>query len=315
VETRDDAELSEKISWARSHKIERSPRDISPLSRLSYAPLCESSLGSMASNAKFLDRIGPTDLASCILIVFDGSGEHSIAGKRFPLNRQMAAVHSSGRATEVATEGRSQMLSISIRQTAIVSELENYLGRKIHAPIDFAPILDMDSHAGSMLRRMAVRLCKALDESPESYKKLLAVQQLERGMVSHLVESHRHNYTRLLHRAMLAGPWQVRSVEEYIRANAAAPMSLGDLAAVAGVSARTLQYSFRRHRGIRPMEFLRQTRMEYVRDELLSSEKPATVSETAARWGFFHFGRFAAEYREQYGETPSATLQRSKPYG
>jgi AraC-like DNA-binding protein len=302
------------MSWARSHKIERPPRDHSAFCRLSYAPLRESSVGCMSSNAKFRDRIGATDTACCILIVFEGSGEHSIGGKWLPLNRQMAAVHSWGRPTEVETEGKSEMLSISIGQTAIVSELENYLGRKIRAPIEFAPSLDMDSHAGSLLRRMAVRLCKALDESPNSPQEHLPVRQMERWLVSHLVESHRHNYTRLMHRDILAGPWQVRAVEEFIRANAAMPLSLGDLAAVAGVSARALQYSFRRHRGVRPMEFLRQTRMKYVRDELLSSEEPVTVSQTAARWGFFHFGRFAAEYREQYGESPSATLRRNRPY-
>ena len=35
------------------------------------------------------------------------------------------------------------------------------------------------------------------------------------------------------------------------------------------------------------------------------------VSEVAARWGFYQFGRFAARYRELYGERPSETLHRA----
>jgi len=312
LETKDVGEVSEKISWARAHQIELLPRYDADLSRLSYAPLRESSFGYIASNARFRDRMGATDSASCILIAFEGAGEHSVAGERLLLNRRWAAVHSSGRTAEVRTSGYSEVLSFSVNQSAIVRELENFLGRVIRAPIEFAPSLDMESFGGIMLRRMVLRLCQALDQNPGNSQKLLGVQQMERWLVSHLIESHRHNYTRLLHRAPAAGPWQVRAVEEFIRANAATPLSLGDLASVAGVSARTLQYSFRRHRGMRPMEFLRQIRLAYVRDELLSPDEPTTVSQAAARWGFFHFGRFAAAYRKNFGETPSATLHRRK---
>jgi len=312
LESKNVDEVAEKISWARTHRIELLPRHDADLSILSYAPLRESSFGYIASNARFRDHLGATDSASCILIAFEGAGEHSVAGKRFPLTRARAAVHSSGQTAEVTTNGYSEVLSVSVKQSAIVKEMENSLGRSIRAAIEFAPSLDMESLGGIKLRRMVMRLCQALDRNRGSAQKLLTVQQMERWLVSHLIESHRHNYTRLLHRAVMAGPWQVRAVEEFIRANAAKPLSLGDLASVAGVSARTLQYSFRRHRGMCPMEFLRQIRLLYVRDELLSLDEPTTVSQTAARWGFFHFGRFAAAYRSHFGEAPSATLNRRK---
>jgi transcriptional regulator GlxA family with amidase domain len=60
------------------------------------------------------------------------------------------------------------------------------------------------------------------------------------------------------------------------------------------------------------MYFLRQIRLEHVHDELLSPETTTTVSEAAMRWGFSHFGRFAADYAKLYGEAPSATRGRNR---
>lgn len=88
-------------------------------------------------------------------------------------------------------------------------------------------------------------------------------------------------------------------------------VAVGDIAAAAGVTVRAVQTAFQRHLGTTPMAYLRQLRLAEVRTELLAAD-PAKLSVTAvaARWGFHHLGRFAAAYREQYGELPSATLGR-----
>ncbi|WP_234365235.1 helix-turn-helix domain-containing protein [Streptomyces sp. RTd22] len=41
------------------------------------------------------------------------------------------------------------------------------------------------------------------------------------------------------------------------------------------------------------------------------ADRPVTVTEIAARWGFWHPGRFAALYRESYGRSPHQTLRSS----
>jgi AraC family ethanolamine operon transcriptional activator len=46
-----------------------------------------------------------------------------------------------------------------------------------------------------------------------------------------------------------------------------------------------------------------------VRGELLSRSAD-TVGDVAARWGFWHLSRFAADYRQHFGELPSATRAR-----
>ena len=40
-------------------------------------------------------------------------------------------------------------------------------------------------------------------------------------------------------------------------------------------------------------------------------EQPVTVAEVAGRWGFWHMGQMAADYRKLFDELPSQTLRGS----
>jgi AraC-like DNA-binding protein len=54
------------------------------------------------------------------------------------------------------------------------------------------------------------------------------------------------------------------------------------------------------------MAYVRKIRLEHVRAELVANRDPhLQVTEVASRWGFFHLGRFAQQYRARYGESPS----------
>ncbi len=84
------------------------------------------------------------------------------------------------------------------------------------------------------------------------------------------------------------------------------------LAEACGVAPRTLQKHFRRFLGRAPLRYAHDLRFDRARQELLRSPRGSSVTEIATRLGFSHLGRFAAEYRRRYGETPSATLMRSR---
>jgi len=111
---------------------------------------------------------------------------------------------------------------------------------------------------------------------------------------------------------MLLLPRDVKKAMELMRADPASARSIGELAAACGVARRTLQKHFRLFLGRTPGEVLHELRLERVRQELLQARPEASVTECAMRYGISHLGRFAADYRRRYGETPSATIQRRR---
>jgi AraC family ethanolamine operon transcriptional activator len=103
----------------------------------------------------------------------------------------------------------------------------------------------------------------------------------------------------------------VRAAREYMRAHAQEALGVPELCTALGVSRRTLQYSFQDVLQLSPVSYLRALRLNGVRREL-SASAVDSVADCAARWGFWHLGRFASEYRELFGERPSQTLQRCR---
>lgn len=84
-----------------------------------------------------------------------------------------------------------------------------------------------------------------------------------------------------------------------------------ELGAIIGASRRTLAVCCAEFLGMSPSRYLRLRRLNRVRQTMLNADpSTAKVSEIARSHNFTAFGRFAALYREAFGETPSVTLRR-----
>lgn len=107
-----------------------------------------------------------------------------------------------------------------------------------------------------------------------------------------------------------AKPTLLRRAISFIEASAHSDISLIDIARAAGVTPRAVQYAFRQHMDMSPMDYLRRVRMDHAHRQLLNAD-PATTSvhAVAAQWGFAHPGRFSAAYRKAYGRNPSEALK------
>jgi AraC-like DNA-binding protein len=106
----------------------------------------------------------------------------------------------------------------------------------------------------------------------------------------------------------------VQAVEEHLERELQEPIYLADLAAVAEASERTVEYAFRRLLGLTPMRYVKLRRLARVHGALRDAAPGSTtVTRVALDWGFEHLSQFARDYRGVYGETPSATLRRTRP--
>ena len=63
--------------------------------------------------------------------------------------------------------------------------------------------------------------------------------------------------------------------------------------------------------GINPTQYVLLRRLKEVRGALREADPDiVNVADVAHRFGFTQLGRFAGAYRANFGEAPSATLQR-----
>jgi len=104
--------------------------------------------------------------------------------------------------------------------------------------------------------------------------------------------------------------WAIISqIRESVIDNPDCPLTVAELTLQLNLSRRTIQNAVANTLDMSPLTFLRALRLSEVRREIATA---ASVTETATRWGFWHFGYFARDYRAMFGELPSETLTRAR---
>jgi AraC family ethanolamine operon transcriptional activator len=99
-------------------------------------------------------------------------------------------------------------------------------------------------------------------------------------------------------------------IRALLSADLGQPIYSGELAKKVGVSVRAMHDAVQRYRGMSLHRYLRLRRLWLVRRRLLAG--PESVKAAALAYGFWHLSDFSGSYREQFGETPSETLQNAR---
>lgn len=271
--------------------------------RLSYVR-CDNVL-----SIKSVDAVGLYQ----IHFALNGASQHKL-GKRVVTNSpESAFILSASYPAIITTASKSRKLILAFTADALMTELAHCLGHMPRNPLLFEPTFDLRKNETGALLRLISFLCHEVEQSDSLHlHSSLAIQQLERSILYALLDQHPHNYSNILHSPIQSDlEWRARLVEEFILANLDRPLSMGDLCALTNVSARALQACFRRYRGYTPMQFLKRARLEKARQDLLADTEES-VGEIAVKWGFYHLGRFSADYRREYGELPSETRRKKE---
>lgn len=106
---------------------------------------------------------------------------------------------------------------------------------------------------------------------------------------------------------------QAWAAEAFIRAHIREDIPIIRLCKEIGVSRRQLEYAFRTTFALSPLEFIRALRLNEARRLLTArGARGSSVTSIAMEVGLTHLGRFAANYRQLFGESPRETLLRGR---
>lgn len=159
----------------------------------------------------------------------------------------------------------------------------------------------------SSRRLLLARLAALLDEAPalnaHPHAAGLLCDAVIDALLSHVAAPERRSTLAERHRI-------ARKAEAWLRERLDAFITIRDLCAAVGAAERTIELGFQEVFGLSPKRYLTVMRLNAARRELRRRRpEEASVTAIAVRWGFLHLGRFAAQYRRMFGESPSETLR------
>jgi AraC-like DNA-binding protein len=287
------------------------------LRRLSDFPvsgiICRARLNRISFNVL---RIGPAvEVAPGALedfflvqIPIVGSVELTVGSEQIKCEGATAAVISPGERLRLRWSNNCTQLIVQIPRETMELSLAQRLGRTSKASLRFRAAFDLDASAGREWRQLLDVAVRSVEHDGILSREPVS-SNLEDLLLFALLAAQPHNYVEALQQRHDPAPFYIMRAERKMRRQLRDAFTVAGLASAAGVSERTLHLGFRRFRGTTPMRRLLALRLHEARRLLLHAQPNATVAQVAAEVGFHQFGRFAAAYREMFGELPSDTLR------
>ncbi|MEW2570630.1 helix-turn-helix transcriptional regulator [Streptomyces sp. NPDC047070] len=202
---------------------------------------------------------------------------------------------------------QSSFFCIYIDHLSIARELEAELGHAVQQHLSF-PQLDIQQHTPELgfFRDLAQLVGEQVARPDGLLERPAVARRLGAALVTTMLHSVPHQYSEALGNTVRPGTAPVRRVTDAMHADPAHPFTQTELAALSGVSLRSLQNAFRDHHGQPLMVYLRNLRLDRAHTDLHTAQRPGTtIADIANRWGFFHHSRFAAYYQQRFGTLPS----------
>lgn len=262
--------------------------------------------------------IEPGWLESFALIQMPLSGAEIVehGGRTVDSTPNVASVLSPTLPVSMRHGGDTEKLFVKIDRVALERHCRQHLCGDLRHPVEFDPEMSLVAPRSLSWVRLVNWLCEEVGGECRGADTILDSPlysaQIEQMVIATLLLSQPHNYSeRFKDDGPTVAPHFVRRVQRMIDENAHEPLTIGELAEHAGVSARSLFVGFRKYLNTTPMQYMKDVRLKRVREDLLKSAPEATtVTAVAMRWGFLHLGHFTSDYKRCFGESPSTTLHR-----
>ncbi len=254
---------------------------------------------------------GPPENAYIIhFLPLTGVSEIQYGNERLVLTKERGCIISPFRNGVWDYYDEQSQILVRIERHEMEGHLEALLGSRLRKPLEFRFEMNMKSSSIAALRRLVLYMINELDQCRDFVR--FAQSSLKETLIHGLFMAQPHTFTsQLLKKPPDSGPVYVRRVEEYVREHLGEELSHKELARMTGVSLRSLQLGFQKHRGYTLGRFIRKQRLLLARKNLCNANG-RNVTEIALACGFNHPAQFAAYYKKEFGESPSETLKRAK---
>ncbi len=258
-------------------------------------------------------EILPGELNSFYLVQMPlaGSAEISCGKENVHSNKNLASIPHPLEKLKMVWHENTPQLMVYINRTRLEERLEELIGREVHLPVKFELGMDLTTPQAQSWRSLVDTLVTDVDRGGITMHSGVR-NQFQDLIISGLLLSQRHNYSESIGtKIMPATPRSVRLAMAACEANPEESLTVTEMARIAGVSIRSLQDGFKKCVGMSPTDYLRDVRLNRVREDLLSNAtQKNSIADIAFSWGFTHLGRFAKIYHQRFGELPSETLRR-----
>jgi AraC-like DNA-binding protein len=208
------------------------------------------------------------------------------------------------------TPANSRWATMSLTPADLAAATSALIGRPL-APDDVSQVLTPGVAQLARLRDLHTQARRLARQDPQLLSSAEPARALESARVHAMVSCLGEGIIQ----PVGVGPRQrlrtMARFEDFLAANPNRSLYLTEICRAVGASESTLRRCCSEQLGMGPNRFLLLRRLHLAHRELSAADRATkTVTEVATGLGFWELGRFAGAYRDQFGETPLATLSR-----
>ena len=259
-----------------------------------------------------LNIVGPSEHIS-VVIPMQGALTMKTAGTSIDVEPGSACVFPIGIGIETHKTANSLVIITSLTAEGyetVFGDISSIGTSALPARIDIS-----DKKYGSFLSLLGT-LCRELNEESHKFgRQNDVIRHLEMAMWKRfidLVPALEPEPRAPFSKGKGEIPANIARVIDAIEVHTEEDLRLRDLVRFANMSVRSLQMGFSSATGVTPMAYVKKVKLRKLRSALRKTAPGSdTVRDLAARWGFYHIGNLARDYRSEFGELPSATLKKT----
>ena len=212
-----------------------------------------------------------------------------------------------GDALDLVTPPHFSLIAVVVQADLLLPLWERLCGKRPSAWIEAQVVLPARAAAAAAVRKLHLEALQQLGADAAPIAEEAELLQLRDALLIEWIEALPEHVDLSDLPTQAARKRLVQQACALMLAHADEPLSMLQVCRHVGASRRKLNDCFRDVLGTSPLKYLRALRLNGVRRELRGGA--ASVQQAAARWGFWHLGELAADYRRQFGELPSQTLK------